>query len=92
MSPEFDPNAAALANGIFGLPYTPDESKVVLVPAPWEATVSYGAGTAGAPAAILRHCNLERADVGTIMNCYLDFFGLFGFQESARPSFNMCRD
>jgi agmatinase len=54
MSPEFDPNAAALADGIFGLPYTPAESKVVLVPVPWEATVSYGAGTAGAPAAILR--------------------------------------
>lgn len=39
--------------GIFGLASTPEASRVVLVPVPWEATVSYGSGTAGAPAAIL---------------------------------------
>jgi agmatinase len=54
MSRDFDPNAAALGDGLFGLPHAPDQSKVVLVPVPWEATVSYGAGTASAPAAILR--------------------------------------
>jgi agmatinase len=50
----FDPNAAATRDGIFGLPHTTDDAKVVLVPVPWEATVSYGAGTADAPAAILQ--------------------------------------
>ncbi len=39
--------------GIYGLAFTPEESRVVLVPVPWEATVSHGSGTAGAPAAIL---------------------------------------
>ncbi len=48
-----DPNAAAAADGIYGLPFTPEQAKVVLIPVPWEATVSYGSGTADGPAAIL---------------------------------------
>jgi agmatinase len=53
MHANFDPSAAAIHDGIYGLPFSPEESRVVLVPVPWEATVSYGAGTAGGPAAIL---------------------------------------
>ena len=50
----FDPNAAASADsGIYGLPHTPDEAQVVLVPVPFEATTSYGGGAADGPAAIL---------------------------------------
>lgn len=49
----FDPSAAARHGGIYGLPCEPETSRVVLVPVPWEATVSYGSGTAGAPEAIL---------------------------------------
>jgi agmatinase len=50
----FDPNAAALPDsGVFGLPFTPEEAKVVLVPVPFEATTSYGGGTAEGPEAIL---------------------------------------
>jgi agmatinase len=54
MSPAFDPSAAARHDGIYGLPTTAEEAGLVLVPVPWEATVSYGAGTASGPAAILR--------------------------------------
>lgn len=51
---QFDPNAAALPNsGIFGLPHSPEEAKVVLIPVPFEATTSYGGGTANGPEAIL---------------------------------------
>lgn len=50
----FDPSGAALHGGIYGLPSSPEQAAVVLVPVPWEATVSYGAGTAGGPEAILR--------------------------------------
>jgi agmatinase len=50
----FDPSSAALHEGIYGLPSTLEQSGVVLVPVPWEATVSYGAGTADGPAAILK--------------------------------------
>jgi len=51
---EFDASAPALCEGIFGLPTSADQSLVVLVGAPWEATTSYGRGTAAAPQAILR--------------------------------------
>ena len=52
--PTFDPNAAAApGSGIFGLPFGPSESRVVLLPVPFEATTSYGGGAARAPAAIL---------------------------------------
>jgi agmatinase len=50
----FDPSARAACEGIFGLPHGVDESAVVLVPVPWEATASYGRGTRQAPGAIVR--------------------------------------
>jgi agmatinase len=51
----FDPNAASPEeSGVFGLPHTPEEAAVVLVPVPFEATVSYGGGASEGPAAILR--------------------------------------
>ncbi|WP_210516163.1 agmatinase family protein [Hymenobacter terricola] len=55
----FDPNALGdAAGGLFGLPFTPDEAQVVVVPVPWEVTVSYRAGTAEGPAAI-REASLQ---------------------------------
>lgn len=49
----FDPNSAASDDsGIFGLPYSHKESKLVYLPVPWEATTSYGGGTSKGPAAI----------------------------------------
>jgi agmatinase len=67
MSTTFDPNAAASADsGIFGLPCSFAESAVVYLPVPWEATTSYGGGTADGPAAILeasRQVDLFDADV-----------------------------
>jgi agmatinase len=51
----FDPNAAAaLDSGIFGLTYSVKEAALVLLPVPWEATTSYGGGTAQGPQAILQ--------------------------------------
>lgn len=50
----FDPNAAAFQDsGIFGLPFTPQEATLVLLPIPWEVTTSYGGGTSHGPSAIL---------------------------------------
>jgi len=50
----FDPSAAGLRNGRFGgLPTTPDEAQVILVPVPWDVTVSSGEGTRNGPQAIL---------------------------------------
>ncbi|HNL85056.1 MAG TPA: arginase family protein, partial [Chitinophagales bacterium] len=51
---EFNPNGVGIKNGhIFSLPYSYQEAKLVLLPVPWEVTVSYNAGTANAPEAIL---------------------------------------
>ncbi|MEO8401089.1 MAG: agmatinase family protein [Gammaproteobacteria bacterium] len=51
----FDPNAAAAKDsGIFGLPFSAEEAKLVLLPIPWEVTTSYGRGTSRGPQAILQ--------------------------------------
>src|SRR5574344_419524 len=51
---KFNPNDVGVANGnYFGLPYHIDDADIVLVPVPWDATVSYGKGTARGPEAIL---------------------------------------
>jgi agmatinase len=51
----FDPNRAGDdEGGIFGLPFTPEESAVVLLPVAFDATTSYRPGTADGPQAILR--------------------------------------
>lgn len=50
----FDPGAAAAPDsGIFGLTTSLEESRVVVVPVPFEATTSYGGGTADGPRAVL---------------------------------------
>ena len=49
----FDPNNNGhCQNGIFGLPFEVDEAQLVLLPVPWDATVSYGEGAAKGPFAI----------------------------------------
>ncbi len=54
-SPGFDADAAAHPDaGIFGLDHNQDKAALVLVPVPFDATVSYGAGTAAGPQAILQ--------------------------------------
>jgi agmatinase len=52
-TPPFDPDAASLSgSGIYGLPFTADDARVVIIPVPYEATTSYGGGTSKAPAAV----------------------------------------
>lgn len=50
----FDCNAPGVAGNLFGLPFTPASASVVILPVPWEVTVSYGTGTAKAPETILK--------------------------------------
>lgn len=50
----FDPSQPGLVDeGMFGLPFTAEESEIVVVAVPWEVTVSYGAGASDGPEAIL---------------------------------------
>ncbi len=50
----FDPNGTGIDNGnYFGLPFTPEESDLVLLSVPWDVTVSYGEGSAYGPDAMI---------------------------------------
>jgi agmatinase len=47
---QFDPNGVGNPNNnIFSLPFSQDDAHLVILPVPWEVTVSYTAGTARAP-------------------------------------------
>lgn len=51
---KFNPSAAGVSNGnYFGFPYSTDESNIVIVSVPWDATTSYKPGTSKAPQAII---------------------------------------
>ena len=50
---KFDQNGPGIKGNLFGLPYTIEESEIIIVPVPWEVTVSYRTGTALGPKAIL---------------------------------------
>ena len=50
----YNPSDVGQINGnIFGLPFDYDRANLIIIPVPWEVTVSYGAGTANAPQQIL---------------------------------------
>jgi len=49
---QFDPNGPGIHGNLFGLPFTPANASLIIVPVPWEVTVSYKAGTANGPDAV----------------------------------------
>jgi agmatinase len=52
---KFDPNCVGNPNNnIFGLPFSEEDARLVIVPVPWEVTVSYRAGTARGPEHIFK--------------------------------------
>lgn len=52
MTSEFDPDGPA-SGGLFGLPHTTESARVCVLGVPFEATTSYGSGTAAAPDAVV---------------------------------------
>jgi agmatinase len=52
---QFNPNEVSNPNNnIFGLPFPEEDARLVILPVPWEVTVSRNAGTARAPEHIFR--------------------------------------
>lgn len=49
----FDPNAPGAQGNLFGLPFTSANAELLVIPVPWEVTVSYRTGTAKGPQAIV---------------------------------------
>lgn len=46
----FDPNQPAQTDAsLFGLPFNSEESDIIILPVPWEVTVSYGSGASQGP-------------------------------------------
>jgi len=79
----FDPNAAAAENsGIFGLDCSFEESHLVFLPVPWEATTSYGGGTSKGPKAILEASRQVDLFDGEVTNPYEA--GFFLLDESSQ--------
>jgi agmatinase len=51
----FDPNSAGNPNNnVFGLPFSEQDARLVIVPVPWEVTVSFGSGTARSAEQIMK--------------------------------------
>lgn len=52
---KFDPNSAGNPNNnVFGLPFSEEDARLVILPIPWEVTVSFGSGTARSTEQIMR--------------------------------------
>jgi agmatinase len=47
------PEGPGSAGTLWGLPFDIDEARLIVLPVPWEATASYGEGTARGPQAVL---------------------------------------
>ncbi len=51
---QFNPNGPGIEGKLFGLPFELKDSKIVIVPVPWEATVTYRTGAAAGPTSVLK--------------------------------------
>lgn len=49
----YDPSGVGTQGSIYGLPFNFEESDIILLPVPWDVTVSYGYGTHEGPKTIL---------------------------------------
>jgi len=66
---DFDPDAAATGDGLFGLDTRPEDARLVVIPVPFDATTSYRAGTARGPQHVLEasaQVDLEDIQYGPI--------------------------
>ncbi len=51
----YNPNAVSNTNNnIFGMPTSAEDAELIIIPVPWEVTVSYGSGTGRAPESIFK--------------------------------------
>jgi agmatinase len=63
---DFDPDGISVHKGIFGLPFDEETSELILIPVPWEVTVSYASGTAKGPETICKasvQVDLHQSDI-----------------------------
>jgi agmatinase len=85
----FDPNAPGVSGNLFGLPFTPLNADLIVLPIPWEVTVSYHTGTAKGPHAILNASSQVDLAVKEIPDAWKMGIGMLPisldlYEESAR--------
>ncbi|MDH5610102.1 MAG: agmatinase family protein, partial [Cyclobacteriaceae bacterium] len=49
----YNPSEVGIKGTLFGFPYSEEEAELIVLPVPWDVTVSYGSGTSHGPAAVL---------------------------------------
>lgn len=73
----FDPSLTGSAeDGLFGLPSTSSDSKLIILPVSWDVTTSYGGGASRGPEAVLK------------ASPQLDLFDL-GFEDQYQKGFHL---
>ena len=63
---KYDPNTPGEDPNLFGLPCNEKSAQAIVIPVPWEATVTYGAGTSNGPNLInnaSKHVDLYQSDI-----------------------------
>lgn len=55
---QFDPSSPGMAGSLFGLPFDEETAEIIVIPVPWEVTVSYSGGTVNGPSAV-RNASLQ---------------------------------
>lgn len=63
---DYNPNDVGQKGSLFGMPFNEENSELIVIPVPWEVTVSYKDGTAKGPNAII--------NASTQIDFYNDFY------------------
>lgn len=76
-----DPNGVGESGKLFGLPFSAELADIILIPIPWEVTVSYGAGTMDGPQAILEASSQVDLFIRDIPNAWQMGIHMLPFQQ-----------
>ena len=87
----FNPNDPGVSGQLFGLPFTPENAEVIIVPVPWEVTVSYKGGTATGPKVILEASAQVDLHVKDIENAWKLGIAMLPYPENIAEESNSLR-
>ncbi len=87
----FNPNDPGLSGQLFGLPFNEENAEIVIVPIPWEVTVSYKGGTAIGPKAILNASSQVDLHVKDIKDAWKLGIAMLPFPEKILNESNALR-
>src|SRR5688572_7966497 len=89
---QFDPNGPGIRGNLFGFPFTPETADLIIIPVPWEVTVSYHSGTAQGPSAILNASSQIDSYVKDIENAWSMGISMLPVPENILQESNRMRE